>query len=150
MKGLPLAYSKDMQEDKESVFETADTLALTVKAMTGMFGEITYNIDKMLTVAKDANSNAIDLADWLVKELDKPFRKAHSISGEMVKLAEKQNVSLEELSLADMQKIEPAINEGVFDVLNISTALNARNSFGATAPKNVRKACTQARRKYLK
>jgi argininosuccinate lyase len=101
-------------------------------------------------VAKDANSNSIDLADWLVKKLDKPFRKAHSISGEMVKLAEKQNVSLEELSLDDMQKIEPAINEGVFDVLNISTALNARNSFGATAPKNVRKACTQARRKYLK
>jgi argininosuccinate lyase len=150
MKGLPLAYSKDMQEDKESVFETADTLALTVKAMTGMFGEITYNIDKMLAMAKNSNSNAIDLADWLVKELDKPFREAHSISGKMVKLAEKQNVSLEELSLTDMRKIEPAINEGVFDVLNINTALNARNSFGATAPKNVRKACSQARRKYLK
>ncbi len=150
MKGLPLAYSKDMQEDKEPVFETADTLALTVKAMTGMFGEITYNIDKMLAAAKNANSNAIDLADWLVKVLGKPFREAHSISGEMVKLAEKQNRSLEELSLADMQSIEPGITNDVFNILNIDIALNARNSFGATAPKNVTKACAKARLKYLK
>jgi argininosuccinate lyase len=150
MKGLPLAYSKDMQEDKEPVFETADTLALTVKAMTGMFGEITYNIDKMLAAAKNANSNAIDLADWLVKVLGKPFREAHSISGKMVKLAEKQNRSLEELSLADMQSIEPGITNDVFNILNIDIALNARNSFGATAPKNVTKACAKARLKYLK
>ena len=150
MKGLPLAYSKDMQEDKEPVFETADTLALTVKAMTGMFGEITYNIDKMLAAAKNANSNAIDLADWLVKVLGKPFREAHSISGEMVKLAENQNRSLEELSLADMQSIEPGITNDVFNILNIDIALNARNSFGATAPKNVTKACAKARLKYLK
>ena len=150
MKGLPLAYSKDMQEDKEPVFETADTLALTVRAMTGMFGEITYNVDKMLAMAKNANSNAIDLADWLVKELDKPFREAHSISGKIVKLAEKQNLSIEELSLSDMQNIEPAINDRVFGILNINTALKARTSFGATAPKNVIKACIQARRKYLK
>ena len=150
MKGLPLAYSKDMQEDKEPVFETADTLALTVKAMTGMFGEITYNIDKMLAAAKNANSNAIDLADWLVKVLDKPFREAHSISGKMVKLAEKQNRLLEELSLADMQSVEPSITKDVFNILDIDIALNARNSFGATAPKNVTKACAQARLKYLK
>ena len=150
MKGLPLAYSKDMQEDKEPVFETADTLALTVKAMTGMFGEITYNTDKMLAAAKNANSNAIDLADWLVKILGKPFREAHSISGKMVKLAEKQNRSLEELSLADMQSIEPGITNDVFNILNIDIALNARNSFGATAPKNVTKACAKARLKYLK
>ena len=150
MKGLPLAYSKDMQEDKEPVFEAADTLALTVKAMTGMFEEITYNTDKMLSMAKNSNSNAIDLADWLVKELNKPFREAHNISGKMVKLAEKQNRSLEELSLADMKNIEPAINESIFDALDITTALNSRNSFGATAPKNVIKACTQARHKYLK
>ena len=150
MKGLPLAYSKDMQEDKEPVFETADTLALTVKAMTGMFGKITYNIDKMLAAAKNSNSNAIDLADWLVKVLGKPFREAHSISGKMVKLAEKQNRSLEELSLADMQSIEPGITNDVFNILNIDIALNARNSFGATAPKNVTKACAKARLKYLK
>ncbi len=150
MKGLPLAYSKDMQEDKEPVFETADTLALTVKVMTGIFDEITYNVDNMLAVAKNANSSAVDLADWLVKELDKPFRDAHSISGKMVKLAEKQNKSLEELSIADMQSIEPNITEDVFTILNIENALNARNSFGATAPKNVVKACAKARLKYLK
>ena len=101
-------------------------------------------------LAKNSNSNAIDLADWLVKKLDKPFREAHSISGKMVKLAEKQNSSLEELSLADMQSIEPAITESIFDALDINTALNSRNSFGATAPKNVMEACTQARHKYLK
>jgi argininosuccinate lyase len=104
----------------------------------------------MLAAAKNANSNAIDLADWLVKVLGKPFREAHSISGKMVKLAEKQNRSLDELSLADMQSIEPGITNDVFNILNIDIALNARNSFGATAPKNVTKACAKARLKYLK
>jgi argininosuccinate lyase len=150
MKGLPLAYSKDMQEDKEPVFETADTLALTVKAMNGMFKELTYNNDKMLKIAKNANSNAVDLADWLVTELNKPFRDAHSICGRIVKLAEEQNKCLEELTLADMQTIEPNITVDVFNVLKIDSALNARNSFGATAPINVKEACTEARLKYLK
>ena len=150
MKGLPLAYSKDMQEDKEPVFETADTLALTVKAMNGMFKELTYNNDKMLKIAKNANSNAVDLADWLVTELNKPFRDAHSICGRIVKLAEEQNKCLEELTLADMQTIEPNITVDVFNVLKIDSALNARNSFGATAPTNVKEACTEARLKYLK
>ena len=150
MKGLPLAYSKDMQEDKEPVFETADTLALTVKAMNGMFKELTYNSDNMLSIAKNANSNAVDLADWLVTELNKPFRDAHSICGRIVKLAEEQNKCLEELTLADMQTIEPNITVDVFNVLKIDSALNARNSFGATAPINVKEACTEARLKYLK
>ena len=150
MKGLPLAYSKDMQEDKEPVFETADTLALTVKAMNGMFKELTYNNDKMLKIARNANSNAVDLADWLVTELNKPFRDAHSICGRIVKLAEEQNKCLEELTLADMQTIEPNITVDVFNVLKIDSALNARNSFGATAPINVKEACTEARLKYLK
>lgn len=149
MKGLPLAYSKDMQEDKEPVFETADTLALTVAAMTGMFEEITFNADKMLAAAKAANSNAIDLADWLVRVLGKPFREAHHISGSMVKLAESKNCMLEELSLADMQTIEPAITADVLAGLEIEQALNARASFGGTAPKNVKDACAQARLKYL-
>jgi argininosuccinate lyase len=149
MKGLPLAYSKDMQEDKEPVFETADTLALTVAAMTGMFEEITFNADKMLAAAKAANSNAIDLADWLVKNLDKPFREAHHISGSMVKLAESKNCMLEELTLADMQGIEPGITEDVLTVLDIEKALHARSSFGGPAPANVKDACAQARLKYL-
>jgi argininosuccinate lyase len=149
MKGLPLAYSKDMQEDKEPVFETADTLALTVAAMTGMFEEITFNADKMLAAAKAANSNAIDLADWLVKNLGKPFREAHHISGSMVKLAESKNCMLEELSLADMQGVESGITEDVLTVLDIEKALHARSSFGGPAPANVKDACAQARLKYL-
>ena len=150
MKGLPLAYSKDMQEDKEPVFETADILKLTVNAMNGMFEEITYNNEKMLALAKNANTNAVDLADWLVIKLKKPFRDAHSISGKIVKLAEKQNKPIEELSLTEMQNIEPNITLEVFNILNIDTALNSRNSFGATAPDNVKKACSEARLKYLK
>lgn len=150
MKGLPLAYSKDMQEDKEPVFETADILKLTVNAMNGMFEEITYNNEKMLALAKNANTNAVDLADWLVIKLKKPFRDAHSISGKIVKLAEKQNKLIEELSLTEMQNIEPNITLEVFNILNIDTALNSRNSFGATAPDNVKKACSEARIKYLK
>jgi argininosuccinate lyase len=150
MKSLPLAYSKDMQEDKEPVFETADTLSLTVAAMTGMFKEITFNSDNMLAAAKAANSNAIDLADWLVKELGTPFREAHYISGSMVKLAESKDCLLEELSLSDMQSVEPAITADIKNVLDIETALHARSSFGGTAPENVKEACTQARLKYLR
>jgi argininosuccinate lyase len=149
MKGLPLAYSKDMQEDKEPVFETADTLALTVAAMTGMVEEITFNADKMLAAAKAANSNAIDLADWLVRVLGKPFREAHHISGSMVKLAESKNCRLEELSIEDMQSVEPKITADALAVLDIEQALNARSSFGGTAPDNVKDACAQARLKYL-
>ena len=149
MKSLPLAYSKDMQEDKEPVFETADTLALTIAAMTGMFEEITFNSDNMLAAAMAANSNAIDLADWLVRVLGKPFREAHHISGAMVKLAESKDCMLEELSLEDMQGIEPGITAEVLSVLDVEQALNARSSFGGTAPANVKDACAQARQKYL-
>ncbi|HIF25603.1 MAG TPA: argininosuccinate lyase [Micavibrio sp.] len=148
-KALPLAYNKDLQEDKEPVFETADTLALTVAAMTGMFEEITFNNDKLLAAAKAANSNAIDLADWLVRELGKPFREAHCISGSMVKLAESKGCMLEELNLTDMQSVEPAITEDVLAMLDIEQALNARSSFGGPAPANVKEACAQARLKYL-
>ena len=149
MKSLPLAYSKDMQEDKEPVFETADTLALTIAAMTGMFEEITFNSDNMLAAAMATNSNAIDLADWLVRVLGKPFREAHHISGAMVKLAESKDCMLEELSLEDMQGIEPGITAEVLSVLDVEQALNARSSFGGTAPANVKDACAQARQKYL-
>ena len=149
MKSLPLAYSKDMQEDKEPVFETADTLALTIAAMTGMFEEITFNSDNMLAAAMATNSNAIDLADWLVRVLGKPFREAHHISGAMVKLAESKDCMLEELSLEDMQGIEPGITAEVLSVLDVEQALKARSSFGGTAPANVKDACAQARQKYL-
>jgi len=149
LKGLPLAYSKDMQEDKEPVFDTADTLALTTVTMTGMLKEITFNADEMLTAAKNSNSSAIDLADWLVRELDLTFREAHNISGKIVKLAEEKSLHLEELSLADMKSVDPNITEGVFDSLDIEKALNARKSLGGPAPNNVKDACAKARRKYL-
>ena len=149
LKSLPLSYSKDMQEDKEPVFDTADTLALTTVTMANMLNEVTFNADKMLTVAKNTNSSAIDLADWLVRELGLPFREAHYISGKIVKLSEERNLRLEELSLADMQGVEPNITAAVFDSLDIEKALNARKSFGGPAPKNVKDACAKARRKYL-
>lgn len=149
MKGLPLAYSKDMQEDKEPVFETADTLALSVAAMNGMFTEIGFNEGKMLAAAMAANTNAVDLADWLVRVLDKPFREAHHISGRLVKMAEDRDCGLEELSLADMQSVEPGITADALAGLEINRALQARNSFGAPAPDNVKAACAQARKRFL-
>jgi argininosuccinate lyase len=103
----------------------------------------------LLAAAKAANSNAIDLADWLVRELGKPFREAHRISGSMVKLAESKGCMLEELNLTDMQSVEPAITEDVLAMLDIEQALNARSSFGGPAPANVKEACAQARLKYL-
>ena len=149
MKGLPLAYSKDMQEDKVPVFETADTLALSVAAMNGMFTSITFHRDIMRAAAAAANSNAIDLADWLVRELGKPFRDAHHITGKLVKLAETNGCKLEELPLDEMQTIEPDLTADVLKVLDVEYAVKARTSFGGTAPVNVKAACAQARAKYL-
>jgi argininosuccinate lyase len=150
MKSLPLAYSKDMQEDKEPVFETADTLALTISAMTGMFEEITFNTEQMLHTVKASNCNAIDIADWLVRQVGKPFREAHHISGRLVKLAEKKNCLLEDLTLADMQSIEPNITKDILSALDIEKTLLTKTSFGGSAPQNVQVACVEARRKYLK
>ena len=149
MKGLPLAYSKDMQEDKEPVFETADTMALSVAAMNGMFTEIGFNADNMRAAAEAANANAVDLADWLVRVLGKPFREAHHISGQLVKMAEDKDCRLEELSLADMQSVESGISEEALEGLDIERTLAARNSFGAPAPENVKAACSEARKRFL-
>ena len=149
MKGLPLAYSKDMQEDKVPVFETSETLELTIAAMSGMIQELTFNKEKMKEAAKATHTNAIDFADWLVKNLNKPFREAHTISGRLVKLAESKDCSLEELTLSEMQDIEPKITNDALKVLELTVALDARTSFGGTAPKNVAEACKQARLKYL-
>lgn len=149
MKGLPLAYSKDMQEDKEPVFQTADTLALCVAAMTGMFSELKFNSGNMLAAARAANSNAVDLADWLVHNLNTPFREAHHITGRLVRLAEEKNCGLEELSLIDMQSVEAAITGDVFRVLDINNSVAAKNSFGGTAPDRIEDAIAAARIRYL-
>lgn len=119
MKGLPLAYNKDMQEDKEPVFDSYDTIILCLEAMNGMLASAKFNTDAMLNSAEKGYITATRLADWLVMELGLPFREAHHITGTVVKLAEKKGVKLDELSLSDMQKIEPKISKDVFKVLSV-------------------------------
>ncbi len=145
MKGLPLAYSKDMQEDKEPVFKAVDDLALCLAAMTGMIVDLKPNTDAMRVAAGQGFSTATDLADWLVRVLNLPFRDAHHITGTVVKRAEDLGIDLSELPLAAMQEVEPRITADVFDVLSVEASVNSRTSFGGTAPSNVKKAVTAAR-----
>ena len=149
MKGLPLAYGKDMQEDKVPVFESADTLALCIAAMTGMVAEASFDADRMKADAGKCYATATDLADWLVREKDLPFREAHHVTGALVKLAEEKTVSLEQLSLEDMQSVSPEITESVFGVLSVEDALKSRDSFGGTAPGRVLEAVAEARKRFL-
>ncbi|AJY47503.1 argininosuccinate lyase [Martelella endophytica] len=139
MKGLPLAYSKDMQEDKEQVFDAAKSLELAIAAMTGMVGDLTVNVASMKAAAGSGFSTATDLADWLVREAGLPFRDAHHATGAAVALAEKKGCDLAELSLEELQGINPAITEGIFDVLTVEASVASRKSFGGTAPDEVRK-----------
>ncbi|AQZ51538.1 argininosuccinate lyase [Martelella mediterranea] len=139
MKGLPLAYSKDMQEDKEQVFDAARSLDLAVAAMTGMVGDLTVNMDAMKAAAGSGFSTATDLADWLVREAGLPFRDAHHATGAAVALAEKKGCDLAELSLEELQGINQAITAGIFDVLTVEASVASRKSFGGTAPDEVRK-----------
>ena len=145
MKGLPMTYSKDMQEDKEPVFEVADTLALTVPAMTGMLGDLVVKEEAMAAAAGQGFATATDLADWLVRELGLPFRQAHHVTGGLVKLAEEQGVDLDGLSLADMQGVEGGITQAVFKVLSVGNSVASRISQGGTAPAQVRAAAAKAR-----
>jgi argininosuccinate lyase len=140
MKGLPLAYSKDMQEDKEPTFDAADSIALCVAAMTGMVGDLRVNAPAMKAAAGTGFSTATDLADWLVQNLDMPFRRAHHVTGALVKKAEDRECDLADLSLADMQSVEPGITEDVFDVLTVSRSVASRRSHGGTSPERVREA----------
>ncbi|OOY24332.1 argininosuccinate lyase [Thioclava sediminum] len=138
MKGLPLAYSKDMQEDKEQVFDAADNLMLALAAMAGMIGDMTVNADKLEAAASGGFSTATDLADWLVREAGLPFRDAHHVTGSLVAMAEDQGCDLPDLSLEQMQSINPAITESVFDVLGVHNSVASRQSYGGTAPDQVR------------
>ncbi len=149
MKGLPLAYGKDMQEDKVPVFQAADTLALCLAAMTGMVAETGFDTDAMRADAGKGFATATDLADWLVRELDMPFRDAHHVTGRLVKLAEEKKVGLEQLSLEDMQSVSPGITESVYGVLGVDDALKSRDSFGGAAPERVRAAVAEARQRFL-
>ncbi|AHM03866.1 Argininosuccinate lyase [Roseibacterium elongatum DSM 19469] len=138
MKGLPLAYSKDMQEDKEQVFDAADSLMLALAAMEGMVRDMSANRPALETAAASGFSTATDLADWLVRELDMPFREAHHVTGALVKLAEDKGCDLPDLTLADMQGVNSGITEGVFDVLGVHNSIASRTSYGGTAPDQVR------------
>jgi len=138
MKGLPLAYSKDMQEDKRPVFEAFDALALSTVAMSGMVADMKPNARNMAEAAGAAYSTATDMADWLVRELGLPFRQAHHATGAIVALAEAQGDALHELELAEMQKVLPQIHQGIYDVLSPQKSVASRTSYGGTAPENVR------------
>ena len=138
MKGLPLAYSKDMQEDKEGVFNALDSLSLCLAAMTGMMEKLTPVPERMLAAAGKGFSTATDLADWLVRQADVPFRDAHHITGALVALAEKNGCDLADLTLADMQNVDARITDDVFSVLSVENSVASRTSFGGTAPENVR------------
>jgi argininosuccinate lyase len=142
MKGLPLTYSKDMQEDKEVTFDALDSLRLAIAAMTGMIGDLEANPDAMRRAADAGFITATDLADWLVRALKMPFRDAHHVTGRVVALAEGRNLRLEQIPLADLQAIEPRITDAIFDVLSVEASVKSRMSYGGTAPQNVRKMAT--------
>jgi argininosuccinate lyase len=137
MKGLPLAYAKDLQEDKEALFTAADALDLSLAAMAGMIDDLTVNAAAMRRAAEAGYPTATDLADWLVTKLKKPFREAHHITGTIVKRAEENGVALDKLPLADMQAVEPGITNEIVTVLSLEASLNSRTSFGGTAPVRV-------------
>jgi argininosuccinate lyase len=149
MKGLALTYGKDMQEDKVPAFEATDTLALALAAATGMVRDMTPNKTRMRAALDGGFITATDLADWLVRVLRLPFRAAHHIAGRIVRLAEERGARLDELSLADMQAIEPRITEAVFAVLKVEHAAESRTSLGGTAPKEVRRQAAAAKERYL-
>ncbi len=138
MKGLPLAYSKDMQEDKEQVFDAADNLMIAMAAMAGMLGDMSANKDALERAAASGFSTATDLADWLVRELGLPFREAHHVTGALVKMAEDRGCDLPDLSLADMQTVQSNITAAVFDILGVHNSVASRQSYGGTAPDQVR------------
>ncbi|MCW4462526.1 argininosuccinate lyase [Sphingomonas sp. BT-65] len=145
MKGLPLAYSKDMQDDKPPVFEAHDLLALSIAAMTGMVESAQFRTDRMRGLAESGFATATDLADWLVREGGIPFREAHHITGRAVAAAEAKGVRLDQLELADLQAIDQRIDERAFGVLSVDASVASRTSFGGTAPVRVREAIAAAR-----
>ncbi len=138
MKGLPLTYSKDMQEDKEQVFDAADTLMLSLAAMTGMVTDMTAQREALRTAAASGFSTATDLADWLVRALGLPFREAHHITGRLVALAEGKGCDLPDLTLAEMQSAHDGITQEVYSVLGVENSVRSRQSYGGTAPDQVR------------
>jgi argininosuccinate lyase len=137
MKGLPLAYSKDMQEDKEGTFDALHSLSLCLAAAVGMVRDMQPDLARMKAAAGAGYATATDLADWLVRSLNLPFRQAHHVTGSLVKIASDRGVALEDVSLAEMQSVEPRITDAVFSVLGVEQSVASRVSYGGTAPANV-------------
>ncbi|MGE0023895.1 MAG: argininosuccinate lyase [Hyphomicrobium sp.] len=139
MKGLPLAYSKDMQEDKEATFDAVASLRLALAAMAGMIADLEPVRDAMRAAAGRGYSTATDLADWLVRELKMPFREAHHVTGAIVKAAEDRGLELENVPIEVMQEVEPRITSGIYSVLSVENSVKSRKSYGGTSPQNVAK-----------
>jgi argininosuccinate lyase len=137
MKGLPLAYQKDLQEDKEGAIDALRALSLCIAAMTGMIEDLEPDVRRMKAAAGEGFATATDLADWLVRVLGMPFREAHHITGRIVAAAEKAGLRLEQMPLAEMQRVEPRIAKEVFSVLSVDRSVRSRTSYGGTAPANV-------------
>jgi argininosuccinate lyase len=137
MKGLALTYFKDMQEDKEGIFDSAETLTLSLAAVAGMVKDMQPNVARLATAAGAGFSTATDLADWLVRELKMPFRDAHHVTGKLVAKAESMGTELAALTLTEMQAVEPRITDAVFGVLSVAASVRSRTSYGGTAPANV-------------
>jgi argininosuccinate lyase len=149
LKGLPLAYGKDMQEDKEPVFDAADSLSLAVAAMSGMVSDMEVDPDALEAALADGFPTATDLADWLVRVLGMPFRRAHHVTGRIVALAEERGCSLADLPLDAMQQVEAGISKDIYNVLSNKASVNSRTSYGGTAPARVKAAAKAARERYL-
>ena len=150
MKGLPLAYAKDMQEDKEPVFDSVENIVLCIQATTDIIKGLVVNKENMLKALNSGFPNATDLADYLVKELNIPFREAHHITGTIVKISENKGLALEELSLKDMQKVCKNIKQNVFEFIKMENSLNSRKSYGGTAPVRVKEAIKEAKKTLKK
>ena len=148
LKGLPLAYGKDMQEDKEGVFDAADSLGIAIAATTGMIRDMTPQAEAMLAALSTGFPTATDLADYMVRELGMPFREAHHASGAIVAAAAAKNVDIEALSLAELQAIEPRIKPNIIGQLSVASAVAARTSFGGTAPDQVRARIADAKKRF--
>jgi argininosuccinate lyase len=146
MKGLPLAYSKDMQDDKPPVFEAHDLLMLSIQALAGMVEQTAFRTDRMRAAAEAGFATATDLADWLVRAAGVPFREAHHITGRAVKLAEERGVGLAELPLAVLRAIDARVDESVYQVLTVDASVRSRTSYGGTAPERVREQVARAKR----
>ena len=149
LKGLPMTYGKDMQEDKEPIFDTADTIEICIMNMEGMIKGLEPISNNMIDALQKGFPTATDLADYLVKNLEIPFRDAHHLTGKIILLAEEENCTLESLSLKNIKKIIPAADYKILEVLKIQNSVSSRNSYGGTAPKNVLKAVKEAKQRFL-